>query len=109
PGHAQSHIGLFREKDGVFLGGDHLLAHISPNPILEPPLPGHAERPKPQLQYNESLKKLRQLPISLFYSGHGEDIEDVNGLINERLGRQHERAMKVKTWLEFESLTVFEV
>ncbi|MEK3853249.1 MBL fold metallo-hydrolase [Cytobacillus sp. FSL H8-0458] len=109
PGHAQSHIGLFREKDGVFLGGDHLLAHISPNPILEPPLSGNAERPKPQLQYNESLKKLRQLPISLFYSGHGEDITNVNELINERLGRQHERAMKVKAWLESESLTVFEV
>ncbi|WP_142385119.1 MBL fold metallo-hydrolase, partial [Cytobacillus massiliigabonensis] len=25
PGHAQSHIGLLREKDGVYIGGDHLL------------------------------------------------------------------------------------
>ncbi len=108
PGHAQSHIGFFREKDGVFIGGDHLLAHISPNPILEPPLPGKDERPKPQLQYNESLNKLKELPISLFYSGHGKDIFKVNDLIEERLERQHDRAMKVKAWLESQPLTVFE-
>lgn len=109
PGHAQSHIGLLREKDGVFIGGDHLLAHISPNPLLEPPLPGKTERPKPQLQYNDSLKKLQELPIRLFYSGHGKDIRNVNELIELRFERQHDRAMKVKKWLESESLTVFEV
>ncbi|MEH7124410.1 MBL fold metallo-hydrolase [Bacillus sp. JJ1773] len=109
PGHAQSHIGLFREKDGVFIGGDHLLAHISPNPLMEPPLPGETKRPKPQLQYNESLKKLRQFPIRLVYSGHGEDIYDPNELIEKRLARQHERAIFIKKWLEQEPLTVFEI
>lgn len=109
PGHAQSHIGLFREKDGVFVGGDHLLAHISPNPLLEPPLHGTKERPRPQLQYNESLKKLKQLPIQYVYSGHGEEIYQVNELIERRLIRQHERAMQVKRWLEVEALTVFEI
>jgi glyoxylase-like metal-dependent hydrolase (beta-lactamase superfamily II) len=109
PGHAQSHIGLFREGDGVFIGGDHLLAHISPNPIMEPPLPGDTKRPKPQVQYNESLKKLKRFPIKLVYSGHGDEIYEVNGLIEKRLARQHERAMQVKKWLENEALTVFEI
>ncbi|WNS74132.1 MBL fold metallo-hydrolase [Bacillus sp. DTU_2020_1000418_1_SI_GHA_SEK_038] len=109
PGHAQSHIGLFREKDGVFIGGDHLLAHISPNPLMEPPLPGETQRPKPQLQYNESLKKLMQFPIQLVYSGHGEDIYNPNELIEKRLARQHERAIFIKKWLEQEPLTVFEI
>ncbi|MBS4191138.1 MBL fold metallo-hydrolase [Bacillus sp. FJAT-49705] len=109
PGHAQSHIGLFREKDGVFIGGDHLLAHISPNPLMEPPLPGKTKRPKPQVQYNESLKKLLQLPIQLCYSGHGDNIYHVHELIEKRLVRQHERALHVKKWLEEEPLTVFEI
>ena len=109
PGHAQSHIGLLREKDGVYIGGDHLLAHISPNPLLEPPLPGKTERPKPQLQYNESLRKLSALPIQLVYSGHGEEIYQVNELIEKRLARQHDRALHVRKWLETESLTVFEI
>ncbi len=108
PGHAQSHIGLYREKDAIFIGGDHLLAHISPNPILEPPLPGEKERPKPQLQYNQSLKKLLEVPIDLVYSGHGEEIYNKNELIHKLLSKQHERAQKVKSWLEKEPLTVFE-
>lgn len=108
PGHAQSHIGLYREKDGVFIGGDHLLAHISPNPLLEPPLSGETDRPKPQLQYNHSLRKLLNFPIQLVYSGHGKDITNTNELIEKRLHRQHERALLVKKWLEIDTLTVFE-
>ncbi|MGG0716598.1 MBL fold metallo-hydrolase [Robertmurraya massiliosenegalensis] len=108
PGHAQSHIGLYREKDGCYIGGDHLIAHVSPNPILEPPLPGELERPKPMLQYNASLKKLLEPPMSLVYSGHGEEIIDKNEHIHNRLSRQHERAEKVKKMLEKEPLTIFE-
>lgn len=108
PGHAQSHIGLYREHDGVYIGGDHLLAHISPNPILEPPLPGKTERPKPLLQYNHSLKKLQDMPIQLVYSGHGADIYNKDDLIQKRLLQQHDRALKVKNWLEAEPLTIFE-
>ncbi|MGM0791669.1 MAG: MBL fold metallo-hydrolase [Bacillota bacterium] len=109
PGHAQSHIGLYREKDGTYIGGDHLLARISPNPLLEPPLPGETERPRPMLQYNESLKKLLEIPISLVYSGHGPEVSEVPPLIEKRLGRQHDRAMQVKGWLEEEPLTAFRV
>lgn len=109
PGHAQSHIGLLREKDGVYIGGDHLLAHISPNPLIEPPLSGELERPKSQLQLNDSLKKLLDYPISLVYPGHGHDINEIRPLIEKRLDRQHERAMQVKQWLEEGEMTAFEV
>lgn len=109
PGHAQSHITLFREKDGTMIGGDHILAHISPNPILEPPAPGEKERPKPQVQYNQSLKKVLSYPIRMVYTGHGEEVFHLQELVEKRLTRQHERAMTVKGWLEKEPLTVFEI
>lgn len=109
PGHAQSHIVLFRESDGVMIAGDTILAGISPNPLLEPPLPGETERPKPLLQYNASLEKLRQYPIGLVYTGHGQEITELQSLINKRLARQHDRAMQVRNMLEGQSLTVFEV
>lgn len=109
PGHAQSHIGLLREKDGTYIAGDHLLAHISPNPLIEPPLPGSMERPKSQLQYNDALKKLLHYPINLVYTGHGDEITNVPELVEKRLNRQHQRAMMVKKWLETEALTVFEI
>ena len=109
PGHAQSQIALFREKDGILIGGDLMLAHISPNPLLEPPAPGEKERPKPQLQHNHSMKKLLSYPISLVYTGHGEEIIQLKELIEKRLSRQHERAMTVLNWLKDEQLTVFEI
>ncbi|MHC0036019.1 MBL fold metallo-hydrolase [Pseudoneobacillus sp. C159] len=109
PGHAQSHIVLFREKDGVLIGGDHVLAHISPNPLLEPPINGQMDRPKPLLQYNESLIKLLNYPIKTIYTGHGEEVYDLPDLVDKRLKRQHERAMSVKEFLQKEPLTVFEI
>lgn len=109
PGHAQSQIALFREKDGVLIGGDLILAHISPNPLLEPPGPGEVERPKPQLQHNDSMKKLLSYPIQCVYTGHGEEVYNLAELVDKRLIRQHERAMTVHSWLKEEELTVFEI
>ncbi len=108
-GHAQSHLSFYRERDGMLLGGDQLLAKISPSPIIEPPfLPGE-ERVRPLLQYNESLRRLIEMPISKVYSGHGEEIEDVNELIIFRMSRQHNRAMQVKSMLEEQPLTAYEI
>ncbi|WP_442594729.1 MBL fold metallo-hydrolase [Neobacillus sp. D3-1R] len=109
PGHAQSHISLFRKKDGVLIAGDHVLAHISPNPLLEPPLVGETERPKPLVQYNQSLKKLSNYPIQKVYTGHGEEVYDLPNLIEKRLKRQHERAMTVKEFITAQPLSVFEI
>jgi len=109
PGHAQSHIALYREKDGILIGGDLILAHISPNPLLEPPAPGEIERPKPQLQHNDSMKKLLSYPIQCVYTGHGEEVYKLAELVDKRLVRQHERAMTVHSWLKEEELTVFEI
>ena len=109
PGHAQSQIALFRGKDGVVIGGDVLLAHVSPNPILEPPLQGQTERPMPLLQHNQSMKKLLDYPIQFFYTGHGEEVYEWRELIEKRLNRQHERAMTVLGWLKEEPLTTFEI
>ncbi|WP_449620318.1 MBL fold metallo-hydrolase [Robertmurraya sp. Marseille-Q9965] len=108
PGHAQSHIGLYREKDGYYIAGDHLIAHVSPNPIMEPPLPGERDRPKSLLQYNASLKKLLDISMQLVFSGHGEEIYNKNELIHKRLASQHERAQKVKKLLAENALTIFE-
>jgi glyoxylase-like metal-dependent hydrolase (beta-lactamase superfamily II) len=109
PGHAQSQIALFRESDGILIGGDLILSHISPNPILETPAPGEKERPRPQLQHNDSMKKLLSFPIQFVYTGHGEEVFQLRELIEKRLLHQHERAMKVNNWLKEKQQTVFEL
>jgi glyoxylase-like metal-dependent hydrolase (beta-lactamase superfamily II) len=108
-GHAQSHLSFYRERDGVLIAGDHILAAISPNPLIEPPFEGEMERTKPLLQYNASLKKLLDFPISLAYTGHGDNVTDVHGLIPRRLGKQEERARDVFGMIKGNRVTVFEI
>jgi glyoxylase-like metal-dependent hydrolase (beta-lactamase superfamily II) len=107
PGHAQSHVSFWRERDGVMIAGDHILSHISPNPLIEPPEKEGQERPKPQLQYNQSLQELLLMDISIAYTGHGDEITEVHPLIHKQLKKQHERAMHVKELVKNEPLPLF--
>ena len=108
PGHAQSHIVLHHEKNGALLGGDLLLGHISSNPLIEPPMEG-GTRPKTLLQYNDSLRKIKELQLSLVYPGHGELITNVSALITERLHKQEKRAEQVLEMLKGKPMTAIEI
>jgi glyoxylase-like metal-dependent hydrolase (beta-lactamase superfamily II) len=72
PGHADGHIGLYR--DGALVAGDHLLPRISPAVGLYPD-----SRPDPLADYLASLKRTAELDPSVAYPGHGEPIEDPAG------------------------------
>ncbi|MGX9134717.1 MBL fold metallo-hydrolase [Rummeliibacillus sp. JY-2-4R] len=108
-GHAQSHFAFWNEEKKAMIGGDLLIAKISSNPLIEPPLNPKAKRAKSLLQYNQSLKKLLTLPIDILYSGHGEEITNVNELVNARLEKQHLRAMRVLSMMEDEPKNIFEL
>ncbi|MGG4490165.1 MBL fold metallo-hydrolase [Metabacillus idriensis] len=107
PGHAQTHIALYRAEDGLMAGGDHLLQHISANPLLEPPMDG-GERPRPQVQFNESFHSLLKIPISSVLSGHGETVLKPHDLIRYRLKKQEERAFEVRGYIKEKPMTAFE-
>ncbi|ALX48016.1 MBL fold metallo-hydrolase [Lentibacillus amyloliquefaciens] len=107
-GHAQTHLSFLRESDGAFIGGDHLLHHISPNPLLEPPV-RDKERPKPMLQYRANLIKCRSLGIQTVYPGHGQIFSDTDRIIPLRLRRQEERANKVYQLLLTNRQTPFDL
>nr|WP_235929350.1 MBL fold metallo-hydrolase [Heyndrickxia ginsengihumi] len=108
-GHAQSHLSFYRESDGVLIAGDHILAHISSNPLLEPPLQLDKERPKPQLQYRDSLMKLLPIDIHIAYTGHGENVRDIQTLVQQRLRTQHEKALLVKEMVQREALPALKI
>ncbi|WJE14306.1 MBL fold metallo-hydrolase [Halobacillus sp. ACCC02827] len=109
PGHAQSHLSFLREADGAFIGGDLLLSHISSNPLLEPGFCDGDPRPRPLLQYRESLERLLDLPITSIYPGHGKIFDGHVPLIKERLEKQEKRARKVKEMVREVPLTAYEV
>ncbi|AJD91370.1 hypothetical protein JMA_20530 [Jeotgalibacillus malaysiensis] len=107
-GHSQGHISLVSEEGSV-IGGDLLIRHISSNPLIEPPFGINQPRPLPQLQYNQSLNKLSSLHPRIVYPGHGEPVSHVVELVKNRLKKQHERAMYVKSLIEYKETTAFEV
>lgn len=109
PGHAQSHLVFYREKDGCLLAGDHVLKAVASTPLLEPPSVRGEERPKPLLQYNSSLQKVMNMDIKQALTGHGNDIKSIHSLIEHRFVRQHERAMVILSMLKEKPMTIFEV
>lgn len=108
PGHAQSHLIFMEDSTRECIGGDLLLERVSSNPIVEPPVTLEGDRPHSLLQYNASLKKLNDLRVAKLYTGHGGEVCNVSELVEERLAKQHARALKVREMIT-EPKTVFEV
>ena len=108
-GHAQSHLSFWNKETHEMIGGDHLIAKVSSNPLIEPPLDPAQGRPKSLLQYNASLSRLLTMPVDVIYSGHGEEVRNVDELITARLAKQHRRAMKALGMIGEEERTVYEL
>jgi glyoxylase-like metal-dependent hydrolase (beta-lactamase superfamily II) len=108
-GHAQSHLSFWNEETREMIGGDHVIAKVSSNPLIEPPLDPDEGRPKSLLQYNASLGRLLKMPIDVIYSGHGEEVRNVVELVTTRLEKQHQRAMKVLAMLDGQEKTLYQL
>jgi glyoxylase-like metal-dependent hydrolase (beta-lactamase superfamily II) len=102
PGHADGHIGFLR--DGVLVGGDHLLARITPAVGLYP-----ESRPDPLGDYLRSLARTIELAPRIVYPGHGEPIEDAAGRAREIIEHHRERLDDFAAALTAEPRTGFEI
>jgi glyoxylase-like metal-dependent hydrolase (beta-lactamase superfamily II) len=109
PGHSPDHLSLYNEGQGILIGGDVLLPHISSNALLEPPTRHGEERPKTLLQYRETLQHLLTLNLKTIYPGHGDPFSHAHELIQKRLQDQAERANALERLLSDAPLTVFEL
>jgi glyoxylase-like metal-dependent hydrolase (beta-lactamase superfamily II) len=95
PGHAMGLICLFDPASRALLSSDHLLADISSNPVIAPPLPAHGERPKSLILYLESLQRVAALGAARALPGHGPVIHHVAPLVNRRLRFHRRRSARV--------------
>jgi glyoxylase-like metal-dependent hydrolase (beta-lactamase superfamily II) len=95
PGHSPSDTLFWDEDRRILFAADHLIKHISSNPLISRPLDGSAERTQALVTYLESLKRTRELPADVVLSGHGEPITDHVGLIDQRFAMHQRRAEKL--------------
>jgi glyoxylase-like metal-dependent hydrolase (beta-lactamase superfamily II) len=94
PGHSPSDTIFWDADRRILIAADHLIKHISSNPLISRPLDGSADRTQALVTYLESLKLTRELPAEIVLSGHGEPITDHVELIDQRLAMHQRRAEK---------------
>jgi glyoxylase-like metal-dependent hydrolase (beta-lactamase superfamily II) len=101
PGHSPSDTVFWDADRRILIAADHLIKHISSNPLISRPLDHReavtdpAQRPQALVTYLESLRKTREMPAEIVLSGHGEPITDHAALIDERFEFHRRRADKI--------------
>lgn len=99
PGHSPSDTVFHDEARKMLIAADHLLAHISSNPLISRPLGAPPDysgpRPKALITYIESLQRTAEMDLDLVLCGHGAPVTDHRALIEERLRMHARRAEKI--------------
>jgi glyoxylase-like metal-dependent hydrolase (beta-lactamase superfamily II) len=115
PGHSPSDTIFHDERRGIVLGADHLIKHISSNPLIARPLdvPLAADPPArpPALRiYLDSLRATRAMrDVEVVLTGHGEPVTDHVALIDERFRMHRRRGSKILRLLADGPLTAYEI
>jgi glyoxylase-like metal-dependent hydrolase (beta-lactamase superfamily II) len=90
PGHSPTDTVFLDAARGMLIGGDHLLASISSNPLISRP-----RGRKALIEYMESLARTREMDVELVLPGHGDPVDDHRALIDARLRLHARRADKI--------------
>jgi glyoxylase-like metal-dependent hydrolase (beta-lactamase superfamily II) len=121
PGHSPSDTVFLDDRSqtggpAILLAADHLIAHISSNPLLARPLAAGADyesppapRPQALITYLASLERTRAMELSLVLPGHGRPITDHVSLIDERFRLHRRRAEKIHGLIASQPRTAHEI
>ncbi|HEX2412635.1 MAG TPA: MBL fold metallo-hydrolase [Solirubrobacteraceae bacterium] len=113
PGHSPSDTLFWDSESATLIGGDHLIKHISSNPLISRPLGGRSGepggRPRALMMYIDSLRETRELPADAVLAGHGEPVTDHVGLIDERFAMHERRAAKIGGLIAERPQTAYEI
>jgi glyoxylase-like metal-dependent hydrolase (beta-lactamase superfamily II) len=109
PGHSPTDT-IFHDRDRrILIAADHLLAHISSNPLITRPRDGSTGRPQALVQYLQSLTATREMDAELVLPGHGDPITDHRALIDQRFVLHARRADKIHRLLVERPRSAYEI
>jgi glyoxylase-like metal-dependent hydrolase (beta-lactamase superfamily II) len=101
PGHSPTDT-IFADGDGLLVGGDHLLAKVSSNPIAHVPIddrdPVEVATREPRaalVEYLDSMRATAAMDVSVVLPGHGEPFADHRVLVATREDMHARRARRI--------------
>jgi glyoxylase-like metal-dependent hydrolase (beta-lactamase superfamily II) len=109
PGHSPSDTLFWDEQRKILIAADHLLPHISSNPLISRPLDGSSHRSQALVTYIESLRKTREMPAEIVLPGHGDPVVDHVALIDERIAKHERRKEKIHKLIAEQPRTGYEL
>jgi glyoxylase-like metal-dependent hydrolase (beta-lactamase superfamily II) len=109
PGHSPSDTIFWDAERRILIAADHLIAHISSNPLITQPLDGSGERTQALVTYLASLRRTRELPAEIVLPGHGDPVTDPAALIEQRFALHERRALKIETLIAERPQTGYEI
>ncbi len=118
PGHSPSDTVFHDEARRTLIAGDHLIKHISSNPLIsrppdapldDPELSRGLSRPRSLMIYIDSLRATREMQLDVILPGHGEAFDSHAALIDERLRMHDRRAAKLLNLVREEPRTAYEL
>ena len=98
PGHSPTDTIFVVEDERLAIVGDHLIGHISSNPVIHRPLDRPAdvrERMRSLPLYLDSLRRTAALDVDLLLPGHGNPVESHRALVDERLDFHDRRKERI--------------
>ena len=95
PGHSVGHVSLYDPETRVLISGDHLLACITPNPVLEPDADSPDGRRRSLVEYLASLERFIRIDPLLVLPGHGPRFQDVPTLTESMRHHHDSRADEI--------------
>jgi glyoxylase-like metal-dependent hydrolase (beta-lactamase superfamily II) len=109
PGHSPTDTVFHDRERRILIAADHLLGHISSNPLITRPPEGSSERPQALVTYLHSLGATREMDVELVLPGHGDPVTDHRRLIDERFALHRRRSDKIERLLAERPRTAYEV
>jgi glyoxylase-like metal-dependent hydrolase (beta-lactamase superfamily II) len=109
PGHSPTDTIFHDRERRILIAADHLLGHISSNPLITRPADGSSERPQALVTYLRSLEATRAMDVELVLPGHGDPITDHRALIDERFALHRRRAEKIHRLIAERPRTAYEI
>ncbi|MBM3677970.1 MAG: MBL fold metallo-hydrolase [Actinobacteria bacterium] len=112
PGHSPTDTIFVDEASRTAIVGDHLIGHISSNPVTHRPLSRPAD-PRDRFlalpAYIDSMQRTAELDLHVLLPGHGNPVEHHRDLVEERLAFHARRKQRLLDGLGDAPLTAHEL